>query len=105
MARVKAVWGPTETKVYTFAVTWMFTGIRENGEYCRWKLTFYLDSRKFRTKAVRLKGDQKDRPELSLLPAVQQAEVVDGPVTPMLRAKLSPEHIAKATALAMKFRR
>lgn len=104
MAQLKAIWGPHKTERRSYGVVWWFSGMRAGGTACGWKLTFYYDSRRFRTKVL----PQREREAADLLttlpelPELQRAEIMKGPVTPMLRARLKPEHIAEATRLALK---
>lgn len=104
MARIKAIYGPLHTEEKRHKTTWHFSGVRANGEVCKWKLNFYYDTRCFKTAAMRgpqSKSDQRVQENLDLLPGLREAEPMDGLVTPMLRSRLKPEHIARATYLAM----
>lgn len=108
MARIKVIWGPHSTVEREFGTVWCFSGIRGNGTTCRWRLTFFYDSRKFRTTAVNgpeSREVKRVQDQLDLLPEVARAVTMEGPVTPMLRARLKPEHIARATLLAMQHRK
>lgn len=98
MPKIKTVWGPGKTKVLPDRIRWWFSGVRDNGMKSQWILTFYFDSREFRTKHTKTEDDAR----LPQLPELKRiAEARDGLVTDMLRAKLKPEHIAEATRLAL----
>ncbi|WP_292130867.1 hypothetical protein, partial [Mesorhizobium sp.] len=65
------------------------------------------DSRRFTTRLVKRKSAIKQlhrltEPDLFRLPEVARAEAVEGKVTHLLRAKLTPAHIAEATAAAIR---
>jgi hypothetical protein len=99
MAAIKEVWGPHKTTLYSNRIVWSFTGVRANGLHSKWVLTFYFDSRKFRTKHIRTEDDDRT----AQLPGLARiTNPMEGRVADMLRAKLKPEHIAEATRLALK---
>lgn len=101
------IWGPNRTMERADRIVWEFSGVRENGELARWKLTFFFDSRKFKTRAILARSSKEDRLQqsLNLIPEMRRAQTQDGPVTEMLRAQLPPESIARATFLAINYRR
>ncbi|MBR2689195.1 MAG: hypothetical protein IKE42_15185 [Aquamicrobium sp.] len=104
MAEIKVIWGPTGKAGYADRLVWKFNGLRTNGEYARWHLAFWFDSRRFSTKALPSHpGDEEKAEKLAALPVTTPP--LTGRVTPMLRAKLKPEHIAEATRLALEFQR
>lgn len=88
---------------------WYFTGVRADRnnqpvEMARWHLRFFLDSRRFSVRA--LPQTSKDREmigQLPLLPEMRATNLMTGPVTPLLRARLRPEHITEATAAALRY--
>lgn len=108
MAHVRVVWGPYKTEERKKKTIWLFTGVYVNGSFARWKLTFWYDTRTFRTRAIS-KSAADDRNLVGqqdfFLPEVERAEPKSGRVTDMLRAKLTPEQLARATARAIAYRR
>ena len=105
MASIKTIWGPHKTIIQSNRVIWSFTGVYASGDFARWTLRFYFDSRKFSTRAVSQKPNDPDPDQLVLLPALADSENKTGRVTPMLRQLLKPHHIAEATRLALEFQR
>lgn len=105
MASIKTIWGPHKTIVQGDRIIWSFTGVYASGDFVRWTLRFYFDSRKFATRAVSQKPTDPNPDQLVMLPALADAEHKTGRVTPMLRALLKPDHIAQAMRLAIDFQR
>ncbi|MBN9235127.1 MULTISPECIES: hypothetical protein [Phyllobacteriaceae] len=104
MAEIKVIWGPSSKTCREDRLAWSFSGLRTNGEYARWHLAFWFDSRRFSTKALPgHPGDEEKAAKLAALPVATPP--LSGRVTPMLRAKLKPEDIAEATRLALEFHR
>lgn len=79
----------------------MFSALREDNTTALYRLTFYFDTRKFKTNHL---GENKQARAYSqamhtlLEPA---AGVYDGKVTDLLRSRLSPEQLAEAMAAAI----
>jgi hypothetical protein len=106
MSEVRKIWGPNETRQTGARTIWTFSGVRANGEFARWHLSFWFDSRRFTTKPLlRHATDNEIDGKLDLMPNVTDAPVMKGRMTDMLRARLQPEHIADATRRALEFQR
>lgn len=106
MAHVKAIWGPLETRRHPDRAVWTFTGCYANGDYARWHLAFWFDSRRFTTKPIMGRtGNMTRERNIAAMPNFETLPVQSGRVTPMLRARLKPEHIAEATRLALEYQR
>ena len=108
MARLLAIWGPSKTNLYRNLVSWRFDGVRADDrdmpyEHAAWSLRFYFESRSFRTLALPGATKEFRQEDLLNLPEVRRGNVLVGPVTPLLRARLRPEHIAEATAAALRY--
>lgn len=104
MAEIKVIWGPLGKLHHADRLVWRFSGLRTNGEFARWHLAFWYDSRRFTTKPMLSHPtDEKLERKLSALPI--NTPPLSGRVTPMLRALLKPEHIAEATRLALEWQR
>lgn len=107
MARILAIWGPSKTDRRNYKISWRFDGVHADdegrpAEYASWKLSFFFDSRQFRTyRLQQAKGLPQE--DLFRVPSLRDAKVMTGRVTPMLRARLRPEHIAEATAAALRW--
>ncbi len=102
MAEIRAILGPHEQRYYADRIVWTFTGLRSNGEYARWQLAFWPDTRRFTTKPLlRHPNDDRMAKKLTLLPEVQRQKPQSGRVTDMLRARLNAEAIAEATRRAI----
>jgi hypothetical protein len=107
MARILAIWGPSKTVRTMYKMSWRFDGVHADkegkpSEYASWKLTFFFDSRQFRTTRLR---EAKTIPQEDLfrIPSLRDEKVMTGRVTTMLRARLSDEHVAEAVAAAIRF--
>lgn len=110
MAEVRAIFGPYKTEEQTSRITWSFSGIRANGEFTAWSLRFHFDTRRFSCRVIKNRqaakyAESMTQKDLFRLPEAARSEMSSGPVTDMLIAKLSPEQIARATALAVQYRR
>lgn len=110
MAEIRAIFGPYKTEEQTSRITWFFSGIRADGEFTAWSLRFQFCTRRYTCRVIKNKQAAKyaesiSQKDLFVLPEVAQSEVSSGRVTDMLKAKLSPEQIARATALAIQYRR
>ena len=107
MPTVTKLVGPIKTERYRYGLAWVFVGtvmINDTEFVRRWKLYFYFDTRRYVCKARRpVHGDEqmehKDLWSFGRLP-----QPLTGKVTPMLRARLTAEHIAEATRLALDYR-
>lgn len=109
MAKILKVWGPYGEDTSGFRITWKFSALLINGEVQGYTLRFDLSSRKFSVRphsgAInRRYAESMAQKDLFALPEVQRAEPMKGRVTDILKAHLKPQHVAKATALALKVR-
>ena len=69
MAEIKVIWGPSSKTCREDRLAWSFSGLRTNGEYARWHLAFWFDSRRFSTKALPgHPGDEEKAAKLAALP-------------------------------------
>lgn len=109
MARVKTIWGPFPQKAFEQKMEWRFNVLFEEGTLRAYRLVFYFRTRKFLAQAFERGSNPASTAHimnergLSDLPEVQRARVVEGRVTDLLRARLSPDQIAAATAAAIRW--
>lgn len=101
MARIKRVWGPSKRSLLKDSVVWTFSAEHEDGRTAMYRLTFYLDSRIFRTTHL---GEDKQAKayQQAMYTLMEPAHgVFEGKVTEILKARLPPAQLAGATALAI----
>lgn len=109
MARVKAIWGPFPQKAFEQKMEWRFNVLFEEGTLRAYRLVFYFRTRNFFARAFEQGTNAASTAHvmsergLSDLPEVKRAEVIEGKVTDILRARLSPEQLAAATAAAIRW--
>lgn len=105
LPRIRKVFGPLKMTVKGTGISWSFTGIRENGDFCRWTLWFNASTRKFKVYRNSPKPGDEKLMTPGLFPAYEHAEVRESRIGPLLREQLKPHHIAEATRLALKVER
>lgn len=111
MAKVKAIWGPVAEKYAGGRrMTWRFTVVFEEGTTRSYTLAFSLSTRRFRalaagkdTQLAKYAEAMSQRDLLSHLPELKRAPLLEGRMTDLLRARLSDEQIAEATAAALRW--
>ncbi len=110
MPRIKSVWGPRKTEEAFGRVTWWFSGMKEDGELCEWKLIYFADTRRFKCRRI-MSAVAAERArklmgrDLFSIPSVAKGEIEEGFVTDILKARLKPEDLARCTRLSMNGRR
>jgi hypothetical protein len=105
MAKIRRVWGPSKRADKAHEVVWTFSAEHENGRTAMYRLTFYLDSRRFKTTHL---GEDKQvqayrATMLTLLEP--SAEPFEGRVTDLLKSRIPPEQLAEITAMAILYGR
>lgn len=105
LPRIRKVFGPLKTKIKGHGIAWSFTGIREDGEFCRWILWFGFESRRFSTRRRESEPGDEKLMTPGLFPSYEGAEVQESRITPLLRAQLTDHHLAEATERAINYRR
>lgn len=110
MPSFKAVFGPYNNSTESWGMKWMFNCVLMDGSMRGYTLRFAFDTRKFSVKPHVQPNAQayaeRMAEKIAALPQVQRGEVVeDARVTDILRDRLPPEHIARAAANAIRFRR
>lgn len=110
MPRFKAVFGPYNDSTEGWGMKWMFNCVLMDGSMRGYTLRFAFEPRKFSVKPHVQPNAQayaeRMAEKIAALPQVQRGEIVEGHrVTDILRDHLPPEHIARATAGALRFGR
>ena len=104
MPPVTKLVGPIKTERYRDSVAWVFIGLVGDDDVRRWRLYFYFDTRSFRCRRSRLAHGDENIGHDGLFSFGRLEKPLTGKVTPMLRARLKPEHIAEAARQALKYR-
>ncbi len=106
MARIKAVWGPRKTEEGRVRITWWFSGMKEDGELCEWKLVYFADTRRFTCRRVmsmvaKQRAEKLERKDLFQIPSASGDAIEEGFVTDILKKRLKPEELARCARLSM----
>lgn len=107
MAIIRKVFGPTRMAADTGKLRWLFSGVKEDGTEGHWVLTYTAHNRRFYAGPVRTYDlKQKARALMGVGALKLNADEPDegpfqGKITDILKSKLRPEDIAKATAMAI----
>lgn len=110
MARIRTVWGPRKTEESYGRITWWFSGMKEDGELCEWKLVYFADTRRFKCRRVmstvaKDRAEKLSRRDLFHIPSVANGEVEEGFVADILRSRLKPEEVARCSRLSLNYGR
>ncbi|SCM79882.1 conserved hypothetical protein [uncultured Pleomorphomonas sp.] len=110
MPRIKAVWGPRKTEEGRARITWWFSGMKEDGELCEWKLVYFADTRRFTCRRVmsmvaKERAGKLERKDLFRIPSANGDAIEEGFVTDILKKRLTPEHLAKCAKLSLTYGR
>lgn len=108
MAKIKAVYGAYKTIEEASCMRWLFSGVRTDGAFAAWSLTYCFITRKFSVRNIKREQAIKYAAAMgqkSLFGSAPDEPVTyKGSVTSILRSQLKPEQIAKAVALSLQYR-
>ncbi|MDR6954156.1 hypothetical protein J2X65_003524 [Ancylobacter sp. 3268] len=101
MARIKRIWGPSKRADSPGMAVWTFSAEHEDGRTAMYRLTFFLDSRRF--KVNHLGEDKQAKAYLQTMHTLMKPDdgIFEGKVTDILKARIPPEQLAAVTARAL----
>ena len=83
-------------------ITWLFSGVLEDGSRVGWRMAFYLDTRRFQVKRTFHRDSHPDLIQTDMFPTARP-NTDAGTLRELFKSRIPPAQLAAATAAAIRY--